>query len=153
MTLDTNLNCWAANKLPRFPPSTGVISGWTKCFVMNWCWKTSLCNCRSGTPNLSNSAWFFAIVGTHLPPWNAMNDDHRASISEKHLANIWIYMNTMHIARQSEKRNSLEATFKGPFSAVPWKKLLRGPLSVVDDNQEVVGALSVVGATKMLKNS
>ena len=29
---------------------------------------------------------------------------------------------------------------------------LQGPLSVVDDNQKVVGALSVVGATKMTKN-
>ena len=29
--------------------------------------------------------------------------------------------------------------------------LLQDPLSVVDDNQKVVGALSVVGATKMPK--
>ena len=30
---------------------------------------------------------------------------------------------------------------------------LRSPLSVVDDNQKVVGALSVVGATKMIISS
>ena len=31
-------------------------------------------------------------------------------------------------------------------------RYLHGPLSVVDDNQKVVGALPVVGATKMSKN-
>ena len=56
--------------------------------------------------------------------------------------------------KTSTRRTCLTAVSRGGSDIVnarTWTKFLQGALSVVDNNQKVVGALSVVGATTMAK--